>query len=113
MQSYYGPYEPTSPTVKPSEFVKVNIREKGYGENCERRTLEDKKNAKREKSECNETCSVARGPPGFLNGVLRFVCCNVGGHRTSELPQLLRWGNVVGSYEGRRKTCSDQGEETE
>jgi len=47
--------------------------EERYGENCERRTLEGKEDAKREEREGYETCPVPRGPPGFLNGVLRDV----------------------------------------
>jgi len=80
MQCYQRPDEPANPAVKPYEFVGMNMCEKGYGENCEGRTLDGKEDAKGKERKGYEASPIPTSPPGLLNGVLGDVCGNIG-HR--------------------------------
>jgi hypothetical protein len=86
MQYYQRPDEPANPAMKPYEFVGMNMREKGYGKNCERRTLEGKEDAKWKECKGYEASPIPRGPPSSVNGVLGDVCGNIWHRSTVEQP---------------------------
>ena len=113
MQCHQGPDKSTDPTVEPYELVGMQICEKRYGENCERRPLESEEDAKREEGKSHETCPVPRAPPGFMDGILGDIFGNGRPRRTVEQPQPVRGSNIVGSYEGEPQRYNDQRGERE